>query len=159
MTVNSETEIFGAKLAIEDAEALQIQWNDEAVCNVPDGWYVDKAIKTVSLPKINIGKNTLIVKIPFGKRTNTEWCYIIGDFNVRNEGTTSTIIPMTDKIGFSSLTSQGMPFYGGNIIYKTEIETPDCSLKIHANYYRGALIKVRILKKRIFIPLTARVNC
>lgn len=144
MTVNSETEILGAKLAIEDAEALKIRWNDEDVCNVPDGWYVDKAIKTVPLPKINIGKNTLIVKIPFGKRTNTEWCYIIGDFNVRNEGTASTIIPMTDRIGFSSLTSQGMPFYGGNIIYKTEIETPDCSLKIHANYYRGALIKVRI---------------
>lgn len=96
------------------------------------------------MPKINVGKNTLIVKIPFGQRTNTEWCYIIGDFNVRNEGTISTIIPATDKISFSSLTNQGMPFYGGNVIYKTEIETPDCSLKIHANYYRGALIKVRI---------------
>lgn len=144
MTVNSEIEILGAKLAIEDAETLQIQWNDETVSNIPDGWYVDKAIKTVPLPKINVGKNTLIVKIPFGQRTNTEWCYIIGDFNVRNEGTISTIIPTTDKISFSSLTNQGMPFYGGNVIYKTEIETPDCSLKIHANYYRGALIKVRI---------------
>lgn len=144
MTVNSEIEILGAKLAIEDAETLQIQWNNETVSNIPDGWYVDKAIKTVPLPKINVGKNTLIVKIPFGQRTNTEWCYIIGDFNVRNEGTISTIIPATDKISFSSLTNQGMPFYGGNVIYKTEIETPDCSLKIHANYYRGALIKVRI---------------
>ena len=62
MTVNSEIEILGAKLAIEDAETLQIQWNNETVSNIPDGWYVDKAIKTVPLPKINVGKNTLIVK-------------------------------------------------------------------------------------------------
>ncbi len=128
MTVNSEIEILGAKLAIEDAETLQIQWNNETVSNIPDGWYVDKAIKTVPLPKSMLVKHAYC-KIPFGQRTNTEWCYIIGDFNVRNEGTISTIIPATDKISFSSLTNQGMPFYGGNVIYKTEIETPDCSLK------------------------------
>ena len=35
-----------------------------------------------------------------------------------------------------------MPFYGGNLIYKTEIETPECSLMIRTNRYRGAAIKV-----------------
>ena len=77
--------------------------------------------------KIKKGLNQLTVKIPFGKRTNTEWCYILGEFCVKVEGTISTIIPLTNKIGFSSLTNQGMPFYGGNVIYKTEIETPNCS--------------------------------
>lgn len=144
MTVNSEIDVTGASLAIEDAETLEITFNGERVPSDVTGWYVDKAIRTVALPPIHTGRNELIVKVPFGKRTNTEWCYILGDFNVRSEGTFSAITAPTDKIGFAPLASQGMPFYGGNIIYKAEIDTPECTAVIHTKYYRGALVKVRI---------------
>lgn len=160
--INSEIEVIGAKLAIEDAEKLEINLNGENVPPIVNGWYVDKSIKTVALPKIKKGLNQLTVKIPFGKRTNTEWCYILGEFCVKVEGTISTIIPLTNKIGFSSLTNQGMPFYGGNVIYKTEIETPNCSAVIRANYFRGALIKVLIDGKDkgviAFSPYKLRVD-
>lgn len=53
-------------------------------------------------------------------------------------------MPKSDKIGFSDITSQGMPFYGGNIIYKTEIDVPESTLKICISRYRGALTKVLI---------------
>lgn len=140
--INSEVCVSGARLAIEDAEKLEIMFNGEKIPVKLNGWYVDKAIKTVALPEIKEGRNELVVKVPFGKRTNTEWCYILGEFGVKTCGAVSTIIPDTDKIGFSTLTAQGMPFYGGNIIYKTEIDVPDCTVIVRANFYRGALIKV-----------------
>ena len=120
--INSEVCVSGARLAIEDAEKLEIMFNGEKIPVKLNGWYVDKAIKTVALPEIKEGRNELVVKVPFGKRTNTEWCYILGEFGVKTCGAVLTIIPDTYKIGFSTLTAQGMPFYGGNIIYKTEID-------------------------------------
>lgn len=47
------------------------------------------------------------------------------------------------KIGFGSITHQGMPFYGGNLTYKTKVNLPEGNLTIRANYYRGALIRIK----------------
>lgn len=142
--VMSEISVMGALLAVEDAEKTEITFNGDAVDNTPVGWYTDKSIKTVKLPDIKKGENILTVKVPFGKRTDTEWCYILGEFGVKVKGARTTIIPAEEKIGFSPLKEQGMPFYGGNITYVTEIDTPDCVLEINANYYRGALISVLV---------------
>ncbi len=140
--IRSEISVPDVKLAIEDAEKLTITLNGTDVPAVADGWYVDKSIKTVPLPRLNKGENELLVKLPFGKRTGTEWCYLLGDFDVKVLGDSAVIIPPATDYAFSSLTHQGMPFYGGNVIYKEEIETPACDAVIRANYYRGALIRV-----------------
>ncbi|HZK27158.1 MAG TPA: hypothetical protein VFD00_06440, partial [Thermoclostridium sp.] len=136
--------------------------NDEKVDNSITGYYVDESIKTVNLPALKKGMNILTVKIPFGKTTNVEYCYILGNFNVKVEGYVKTIIEPTNTIGFSSITNQGMPFYGGNITYKTQIETGDCSLVIKANNYRGSLVAVDIDGKRVgviaFAPYTLTVD-
>ncbi|MDY3928669.1 MAG: hypothetical protein SOZ34_04815 [Clostridia bacterium] len=56
-----------------------------------------------------------------------------------------TIILKTEKIGFGDIVSQGLPFYGGNVVYKTEFEAPeDCSVTINASVYKGTLIKVKM---------------
>ena len=140
--IYSEIDYSGANLAIEDAKTVDINFNGVKVSNEPNGWFTDKTIDTVALPEIKKGINELIVKVPFGKRTNTEWCYILGEFGVKVEGTISTLISQNDKIGFSTITNQGMPFYGGNLIYRAEINTPNCDAVIRATFYRGALIKV-----------------
>ena len=140
----SEIDVFGAMLAIEDAEKLDICLNGETVKNDVVGYYVDYAIKTVRLPKINIGVNELTVKIPFGQRTNIECCYILGNFGVNVSGTQCALTKLPEKIGFSDLTQQGMPFYGGNIVYKMQIDTPKCDMLIHTANYRGALVKVLV---------------
>jgi len=140
--INSEIEVEKPVLAIEDAEQLSITFNGQNVPPQITGYYVDESIKTVELPKIRCGNNVLTVKIPFGKTTNVEYCYILGDFNVRVEGCEKTIIASTSEIAFSSITTQGMPFYGGNITYKFDVETKNCAIGIKANNYRGAMIKV-----------------
>ena len=144
LTINSEIEVEKPSLAIEDAEKLDILFNGENVEPKITGYYVDESIKTIELPAIKCGKNILIVKIPFGKTTNTEYCYILGDFNVKIEGCEKTIVAPTKKIGFSSIANQGMPFYGGNITYSVEVETDDCDMAIKSNNYRGSLIKVAV---------------
>ena len=58
------------------------------------------------------------------------------------EGSEKTIITKSDKIGYSPLKMQTMPFYSGNITYINEVETPDCDLIIKAPFYRGGTLKV-----------------
>jgi len=41
-----------------------------------------------------------------------------------------------------------MPFYGGNITYKTKITTPDCKIRINCTYFRGAAVRVYIDGKK-----------
>ena len=160
--INSEIDIEDCYLAIEDAEKLEITLNGKNIENKVCGWYVDKSIKTVKLTGIKAGENVLVVNIPFGRRTNIEWCYLLGDFNVIVEGATATITEKTSEIGFSDVVHQGLPFYGGNIVYKTEVETKACSMTIRANYYRGALIKVFVdgidVGRIVFAPYEVKVE-
>ncbi|MBQ7579726.1 MAG: hypothetical protein IJU39_00275 [Clostridia bacterium] len=140
----SELEYSGAKLALEDAESAKIIFNGKDVNSVVNGWYVDKDILTVDMPKIIKGENELTVTYPFGKRTSLEWMYLLGEFNVKVEGCSKTIVPMTDKIAFGSITDQGMPFYGGNIRYEFEVEVPDSEIFVHVMHFKGALIRAYI---------------
>ena len=82
--------------------------------------------------------------MPFGKRTNTEWCYLLGEFNVLVEGTERTLVPASGEIGFSDISRQGLAFYGGNVIYDAEAEVPAGDMQIHVSHYRGALIRVAV---------------
>ena len=143
-TINSEIDVKGAYLAIEDAEKHEMTFNGEALVPEIEGYFTDESIKTFKLPMINKGTNILTVKMKLSIRSNTEWCYILGDFGVKVEGSEKTIIPRADKIGYSPLKMQTMPFYGGNVTYKHEIETPDCDLVVKTSSYRGAAVKVFI---------------
>ncbi len=143
-TIDSEIAVPSPTLAIEDAETVKIILNGEEVPSIVTGYYVDESIKTVALPALQVGKNLLTVKIPFGRRTNTEWCYLLGDFGVRVQGRKKTIQKPFERIGFGSITDQGMPFYGGNITYRAEFESDGGNATIHAPHYRGALIRVEL---------------
>ena len=141
----SEIEYKGAFLATEDADLCKIVFNGEKVENVTQGYFTDKAIEKIPLPLIKKGTNELVITYPIGPRTNAENCFILGDFNVVCEGVVKTIVPKTEKIGFGDIVSQGMPFYGGNLVYKTEFVAPeDCSVVINASVYKGTLIKVKM---------------
>lgn len=162
-TVNSETEVKAPLLAVERAENCLIFYDGEKVENKAVGYFTDESIKTVKLPDIKPGKHFIEVKMPIASRTYVEWCYLLGEFNVRLEGTEKTLVPMTEKIAFGTITNQGLPFYGGNIVYKLDIEAKeDCNVKIHANHYKGALLSVRVdgreAGKIVFAPYDLRVE-
>ena len=159
--INSEIEVENAHLAIEDADKHQFTFNGKPITPVIDGFFTDKAIKTFTLPTIEKGENILTVKLKLNKRSNTEWCYVLGDFGVRLEGYEKTIVEKPEKIGYAPLKMQRMPFYGGNVTYINEIETPDCDIEIKAPFYKGAVIKAYLDGKDLgyiaFAPYTIKV--
>ncbi len=140
--INSEIDYSGAELALEDAEKAKIVFNGNEIANNITGWYTDKDIKTVPLTDIVKGENILEITLPFGTRTNTEWCYILGAFGVKVIGREKIITALPEKLGFGTITNQGLPFYGGNITYHLEAE--GTGMRVEATRYRGALISVAV---------------
>ena len=80
--------------------------------------------------------------MPFGLRSNPEWCYILGDFGVKVRGARSVLTRPPETLAFGSVVPQGLPFYGGNITYHIPIELPRGAkgLRIAATHFRGALV-------------------
>ena len=147
-TFNSEIYVIGAKLGLENMEDAQILFNGTSVSNIPTGWWTDKDVKTVELPAINPGANTLLVRLPFGHTSNTEWMYILGNFGVKLQNNRSVITNLPDKISFSAITKQGMPFYGGNITYNIPFECKN-EAKFTVKNYFGGLVTINIDGERI----------
>ncbi|MGN1479327.1 MAG: hypothetical protein ACI4XH_06135, partial [Acutalibacteraceae bacterium] len=143
-TVESEIDFDGALLALETPEKAEIVFNGEKISNKPVVNYVDISIFKVNLPRINKGKNILEITLPLGSRTNTEACYILGDFGVRVNGRKSVITKKPDKIPFGNVISYGMPFYGGNTEYSFKVKPENGFVKIKVSDYRGGLIRVYV---------------
>ena len=140
--VYSEIPFAGAKLALEDADLAKIVVNGQPVQEKPDGWFVDKCIGTVALPALNPGENVIEVTLPFGRRTNVEWCYLLGDFGVDICGSRRTIVPRAKQIGFDDITRQRLPHYTGNIAYQVPVETSGGNLRVTVPHFSGAMVRV-----------------
>jgi len=143
--VNSEIEVEGTLLALEDADIAKITFNGIQVPNEIKGYFTDKSIMTVALPPIKRGENVLEITFPFGEKTNVEWCYILGDFGVRLTGCEKTVVKRQEKLGFGDITPQTLPFYSANVNYSFDVNLEeDGMLEIEASHYRGALIAVMV---------------
>lgn len=142
--IQSAVQVENVKLALENAKSAKIYLNNTSAGSI-DGWYVDKCIETVMLPPIKKGTNILELSIPYGKKVDIEACYLLGEFGVRTAGTQSIIEQQVTTIGFGDITTQGLPFYGGNLTYHLEVEIPETGIyEIEASYYRGHLIQVDV---------------
>ena len=124
-TVHSEIDYEKPYLALEDADITTIHWNGKPVDTAADGYYTDKSIEKVALPPLKKGENTLRVTYPFGERSNVEAMYLLGEFGVKVAGRLLTVTTLPEKLGFSDLTYQGLPFYGGVVSYHMPIECPE----------------------------------
>lgn len=140
--VESDVEEETVFLGLERAAEKQIFWNGEEVIPKIIGWYTDKAIQTVSLTGLRKGHNCLEVIQPFGRDTNTEWMYLLGEFNVVLKGENSLLTQWDPKVGFDTLTIQGLPFYGGAVVYEIPFETTKENISIRIPHYRAGLLRV-----------------
>ncbi|MBR2460781.1 MAG: hypothetical protein IKB34_06095 [Clostridia bacterium] len=144
--LNTEIDLVDAELACEDLDTTEIYIDGVKVEKKELGYYVDESIGRTALPKIEKGTHLLELVRPLAPRTYNESCYLLGEFDVRVAGFTSTLTAPSSSISFGSITGQGMPFYGGNVKYRIEVDVPEdgCKIKVHASNYRGALIAVDI---------------
>ena len=139
-TVHSEMEIKAPQLALEKAENVEIAVNGCPVDNASVGWFVDESIKKVQLPDLPAGDSVIELTLPFGRRSNVEWCYLLGDFGVRVQGAEKTVIPPVRRLGFGDWTTQGLPFYCGNVTYKIPVRVEKDTLTIRVPQYRGSVL-------------------
>jgi len=139
----SEVTLKNTELALENANITKITLNGQPAGPV-NGWYVDKCINKVALPKIIPGVNVIELTVPYGKKIDLEACYLLGDFAVNVQGLKCTLIKPIRKMSFGDITRQGLPFYGGNLTYHLDVETTDRKVLIAAPYYRGHLLRVAL---------------
>jgi len=160
--INSLTAVPSPMLALEDADVTEIVLNGEKVPSETNGWFVDRAIKTVPLPDLRAGENILLITVPIGRRTNLEYMYLLGSFAVSVHGTQKTLSPLPERIGFGDIVPQGLPFYTGNMLYHLNIRT-EGTFTLRIPRYRGGLTKVFLDGKEMgsiaFSPYTLKIDC
>ena len=143
-TFQSKIEYNEPLLAIENPQNASITFNGRSVDNTPVGYYTDRSIKTVRLPAIVKGENTLLVTIPFGNRTMTENMFILGNFGVELYGANRVITTLPETLSYSSITSQLLPHYGGKIDYILDVESTSDTLKVEVPQFRATCVKVAV---------------
>jgi hypothetical protein len=131
-------------LALETPEVAKISFNGQEVDNTPRGWYIDKSIKTLSLPPLRQGNNILEILYPFGKRTAAEPCYLLGKFGVEVRGRIAKIVEPDKTLAFDSITNQTLPFYSGVLTYHFELVTHGGELEITIPQYRGTVLTASV---------------
>lgn len=159
--IQSQTEIAGVKLALENRNASLV-FNGEKIKNPESGWYVDEDIICRELGNIRKGANELLVEIPFGRKENVEYLFLLGDFGVKVSGRAAELTAPVRTLAFGDITTQGLPFYGGNVEYHLPVSLEqDGIIQVHASMFRSPLLTVRLEegeKKRIaYAPYTAEI--
>ncbi|RAL62972.1 hypothetical protein DID88_004059 [Monilinia fructigena] len=117
------------KLALEDADKMEISINGSNLkFKKSDGWWVDEDIKTLRIPgnTIKEGANIVTISFSFGILTNIERLYLLGQFSL------STIreqyqLEQPKTISWGDITTQGLPFYAGNLTYICYVSLPPMS--------------------------------
>jgi hypothetical protein len=146
-------------LAIEDAEAVTIHVNDTFIPSIastaPLGWWVDEEIKTVPIPGFVIrnGTNVVTLRFPFGILTNIERIYLLGNFSVSFHDRRTTLLKPLDltNLTWGDITSQGFPFYVGNVTYNCRFDMPllhcsDAPIALSVPQFSSPVLKVTDLQ-------------
>ena len=160
-TVHCAQAFADIKLATEDAEFAKVTVNGKEISAKVDGWFTDKSIGTIPIGSLQAGENTIELVLPFGKRIGAEWSYLLGDFGVKVMGEYRLLVPMQEKLGFDTVTTQGLAHYGSNITYRIPVTTHGGKLRIHIPHYAGAAVKLQAGEQSatiVYPPYTAELS-
>jgi hypothetical protein len=136
------------KLAVENPDKLEIQLGGRPIPNTDGGWFVDEAIRAVPMPALTVGEHELVLTVPFTRKTNLEWCYLLGDFGVQVSGRSASIVSPVRQLAFGDWRGQGLPFYGGNVTYHCNVAGSEHRSRLRVPNYKAALLSVELDKKR-----------
>ena len=106
------------------------------------GWYVDESIHRVRMPSFKAGRHELILNIPFTRKANVEWCYLLGDFGVEQFGRHAKIVAPVRQLTFGDWTKQGLPFYAGNVTYHCTLQGDGRELVVETPQFKAPLLSV-----------------
>ncbi|WP_251208133.1 type 1 glutamine amidotransferase family protein [Acetatifactor aquisgranensis] len=142
-TISSDIELDQVELALENEEITELIWNGEKVEHKVSGYYTDREFHKVVLPGLKKGENVLEARLPYHMSVNVEAMFLLGQFGVNVKGSTAVITELPEKLGFGDICSQGLPFYGGNVVYRVPVELAgDGELSVQVPRFRNPLIEV-----------------
>ena len=139
--IKSQTAV-SCRLGYERFEDLWL--NGVKLEKADEGYFTDKSIRTMRLPKLKKGENELIIRTAISERISIENYFLLGKFGVSVSASYAELTKPAKKLAFGSVVEQKLPFYGAEITYKIPFECEDGDLTVNADYYNGALIGVRI---------------
>ena len=143
--IHSEVQVTEACLALEDTETTGIYLNGSEVEKRDAGYYVDECIRRVPLPVIPAGESELLLTIPYGRRTNVEWCYLLGSFGVEVRGKDAILTKFPERVVYGDYVTQGFPFYAGNMGYEVKLDVAEeGDYILAAEKFRAPLLKVLV---------------
>lgn len=142
--IESIIDIKSCQFAMEGADKASITLNNKPVNIEVTGYFVDKSIQRCSIGNLHRGTNILEISMPFIKKTNLEWCYLLGDFGVTVVGSETMLGAPVNTLVFGDYTRQGLPFYAGNVVYEVDVETEDGEFELAATKFRAPLLKVTV---------------
>ena len=150
MCFRTKTDLKNVLLALERPETTEIDLDGVRIPSVVKGYYVDRSIQTVMLGNIAAGEHELVLRLPFGRKSNLEWCYLLGDFAVHAYGSKAYIKAWEDPLIYGDLTVQGLPFYGGNVVYHLQYTfDKDCkNVYLHVPHFAAIALSVDVNGKR-----------
>ena len=100
-------------LAMEKPGDLEVLCNGQP-CRMDGGWYVDKAIRTIPLPPLVQGENTILIRGLYRGDMELEDLFVIGDFAV---SPARELVREPDTLHFGDWCMQGYYHYAGDMIY------------------------------------------
>ncbi len=115
-------EIENAKLALETPDEFRIIFNGNEIKNVCDGFYLDRAFRTVAIPTIRKGTNTVTLITEYHLASALEAIYVIGDFSVSKD---RVIGKSRQELKAGSWTEQGLLHYPGIVTYMHKFRKPE----------------------------------
>ncbi len=118
--VDCRTFVKESELALEQPESSRIFVDGKEVIFSDTGYWTDKCLRKTVLPALSTGKHTIMIRREYTERTNVERAYLLGDFGVIVCGDTAYITEPIRTLHWGDIGPQGLPFYGGNVIYHTE---------------------------------------
>ncbi|MCL2305991.1 MAG: hypothetical protein FWC43_11670 [Planctomycetaceae bacterium] len=120
------------ELALEEPDTCKIWINgkefqragDGAQCSPRTGWWIDPAFVTFELPvsMLKQGENQITIEKPYDSASNLEAMYLLGDFGVEAlPGGKAKIVTLPKQLTVGDICTQGLPFYGGKIVYEVPL--------------------------------------
>ncbi len=154
------------ELVVEDGKKYEIYINGNPIDTTSStGKWIDSCYDKFIVPTayIHSGKNEVLLKSAYTALSNTESIFLLGDFGVDMiNGEKPVITKLPKKLHIGDISLQGLPFYTGNLIYKTEIkELKGKKAEIFLGGYEGALSKITVGKKSVMTawkPLSADIT-
>ena len=123
-SINCEASVAEPLLALERPELWRVELDGQEISAAATGWWVDEAIRTLPLPPLGTGEHRLVMSTQFTRRGALECCYLLGAFGVRLDGARATVVDAPTRLAWGDWTTQGLPFYTGNVSYHLPFQLP-----------------------------------